>query len=120
MNVHRIVPDLTATDFDACRNFYVEVLGLKLAMDLSWIMTFVSPSNPTAQITLIQKDQTAPVTPQVTIEVEDVTTLFDSATAAGANIVYPLTDEDWGVRRFFVRDPNGIVINVMGHRPTEV
>jgi hypothetical protein len=30
-------------------------------------------------------------------------------------IVYALTDEPWGVRRFFVRDPNGMVINVMSH-----
>jgi len=32
--------------------------------------------------------------------------------------VYPLTDEPWGVRRFFVRDPNGVVLNVMSHRPS--
>ncbi|WP_026454971.1 Scr1 family TA system antitoxin-like transcriptional regulator [Saccharomonospora iraqiensis] len=25
-------------------------------------------------------------------------------------------DEDWGVRRFFVRDPNGRVINVLSYR----
>ena len=36
--------------------------------------------------------------------------------AAGAEIVYPLTDEEWGLRRFFVRDPNGAVINVTEHR----
>jgi uncharacterized glyoxalase superfamily protein PhnB len=34
----------------------------------------------------------------------------------GAEIVYPLTDEAWGVRRFLVRDPNGIVLNIMCHR----
>jgi uncharacterized glyoxalase superfamily protein PhnB len=49
----------------------------------------------------------------VSIEVEDVTALFSSAQAAGADIVYPLTDEAWGVRRFFVRDPNGVIINVL-------
>jgi len=25
--------------------------------------------------------------------------------------VYPLTDEPWGVRRFFVRDPDGEVLD---------
>ena len=30
--------------------------------------------------------------------------------------VYPLTDEPWGVRRFFTRDPNGVVVNVLSHR----
>jgi hypothetical protein len=26
-----------------------------------------------------------------------------------------MTDEDWGLRRFFVRDPNGAIINVTQH-----
>jgi hypothetical protein len=30
--------------------------------------------------------------------------------------VYPLTDEPWRVRRFFVKDPNGAVLNVASHR----
>ena len=30
-------------------------------------------------------------------------------------MVYPLTDEPWGVRRFFVRAPGGHVINVAQH-----
>jgi len=30
--------------------------------------------------------------------------------------VYPLTEESWGLRRFFVRDPDGNVINVTSHR----
>jgi uncharacterized glyoxalase superfamily protein PhnB len=37
------------------------------------------------------------------------------AVRRGAEVVYPLTDEPWGVRRFFLRDPNGVVINVMRH-----
>lgn len=30
-------------------------------------------------------------------------------------MVYPLTEEPWGVRRFFVAGPGGAVINVMAH-----
>ena len=30
-------------------------------------------------------------------------------------IVHPLTEEPWGVRRFFVRDPTGVVVNVVAH-----
>ena len=37
------------------------------------------------------------------------------AQAAGAEIVHELTEEPWGVRRFFVRDPDGHVINVLAH-----
>jgi len=35
--------------------------------------------------------------------------------AEGAQIVHPLTDEPWGVRRFFVRDPDGNIVNVLAH-----
>ena len=52
----------------------------------------------------------------VSIEVDDVDEVHDRALTAGADIVYPLTDEEWGLRRFFVRDPNGTVINVTQHR----
>ena len=34
----------------------------------------------------------------------------------GVELVYPLTEEPWGVRRFFVKDPNGVVLNVASHR----
>jgi hypothetical protein len=34
----------------------------------------------------------------------------------GCEIVHSLTDEPWGVRRFFVREPNGRVVNILGHR----
>ena len=45
----------------------------------------------------------------------NVTRRGGGARGAGAEIVYPLTEEDWGLRRFFVRDPNGAVINVTEH-----
>jgi predicted enzyme related to lactoylglutathione lyase len=113
MKIRRIVPDITSSDFGASQKFYTSVLGLQLAMNLEWVMTFVSPDNPTAQITIIQKDQTAPTNPHISIEVEDVIAVFSNAQAAGADIIYPLTEEPWGVRRFFVRDPNGVIINVL-------
>ena len=53
--------------------------------------------------------------PNVTVEVDDVDALYAEAMRRGLAIVYPLTDEPWGVRRFFVRDPSGSVINCMTH-----
>jgi catechol 2,3-dioxygenase-like lactoylglutathione lyase family enzyme len=38
-------------------------------------------------------------------------------TRRGLRIVYPLTNEPWGVRRFFVEDPSGTVVNVLAHQP---
>jgi predicted enzyme related to lactoylglutathione lyase len=115
MNIRRVVLNIQSSDFDGNRNFYENLIGLEVGMDLGWIMTFGSPSNPTAQLTVIKKDLTAPVNANLTIEVEGVDSVYASAVKNGLNIVYPLTDEPWGVRRFFVLDPNGLVVNVMSH-----
>ena len=115
MSVKRIVPDIKSKHLDASRQFYVDVLGLEVAMDMGFIVTLVSPSNPTAQVSLMRDDDSSTILPQMSIEVTDVDDVHSRAVLHGLNIVYPLTNEPWGVRRFFVTDPNGIVINVMCH-----
>lgn len=115
MSIRRVVPDIRSQRFDESREFYVGLLGLTVAMDLGFVMTFASPTNPTAQITIMRDEGASGILPQVTIEVGDVDAIHSEALRRGAEIVYPLTDERWGVRRFFLRDPNGVVINVMNH-----
>ena len=115
MSIRRIVPDITSERMEESRKFYTEFLGMNLAMDMGWIATFVSPSTPTAQVTLMQAPPPGTENPDVSMEVDDVAATHAKAVALGLEIVYPLTDEPWGVRRFFVKDPNGTVINVMSH-----
>ena len=64
---------------------------------------------------MVRHDATAPVLPDVSIGVDDVDTAHAAARELGCEIVYPLTDEPWEVRRFFVRDPNDKVLNILGH-----
>jgi predicted enzyme related to lactoylglutathione lyase len=118
MSVRRVVPNIQSERMDESRKFYTEVLGLKMAMDMGWIMTLVSPSNPTAQLSLLRGPALTTPQAQVTlsIEVDDVDAIHARAVADGIPIVYPLTTEPWGVRRFHVADPNGVVINVMSHQ----
>ena len=115
MSVHRVVPDIQSEDLDKSREFYVDLLGFEVVMDMDWIMTFASPDNPTAQLTVMRHDASSPIVPQVSIQVTDVDAIHADAVRRGTEIVYPLTTEPWGVRRLFLRDPNGIVINVMSH-----
>jgi catechol 2,3-dioxygenase-like lactoylglutathione lyase family enzyme len=112
--IKRIVPDIKASDLPASRAFYTEVLGLQVAMDMNFIVTLVSPNNPILQISLIGEEPSG-LTPQVSVEVGDVDEVHSRAQACRAEIVYPLTTEPWGVRRFFVRDPDGTIINVLSH-----
>ena len=115
MHVRRVVPDFHSEDPAASRPFYEQVLGLELAMDMGWIVTFVAPDNPSAQISVMREDATAPVRPDVSVEVDDVEAAYAAAQRLGCEIVHPLTEEPWGVRRFFVRDPNGRVLNILTH-----
>jgi catechol 2,3-dioxygenase-like lactoylglutathione lyase family enzyme len=115
MNIRRVVPDIKSHRLAESRAFYVDFLGLELAMDMGFVMTFVSPSNPTAQITVLRDDGGAMPMPDVSIEVADVDEMYKRAIERGLEIVYPLTDEPWGVRRFFVVDPNGTILNVLSH-----
>jgi uncharacterized glyoxalase superfamily protein PhnB len=66
-------------------------------------------------VTVFRADSSSARQPSMTIEVTDVDAIHAKAIERGIEIVYPLTDEPWGVRRFFVVDPNGMVINVMSH-----
>jgi predicted enzyme related to lactoylglutathione lyase len=116
MSIRRVVPNITSDKLDESRDFYAGLLGFQVTMDMGWIMTFVSPSNPTAQVSVVREDATAPVVPQITVEVADVDAVDAEAVRRGLEIVHPLTDEPWGLRRFFVEDPNGVVVNVASHR----
>ncbi|MDQ3610034.1 MAG: VOC family protein [Actinomycetota bacterium] len=110
------MPHIPSKRFDQSREFYVGFLGFTEAMDLGRIVTFASPTNPTAQVSIVRPVEPSPGHPAVTVEVSDVDAVHGQAVRRGLRIVYPLSDEPWGVRRFFVVDPNGIVLNVMSHR----
>ena len=119
MTIRRVVPNIEAADPTPSRTFYVDVLGLEVAMDMGWIITFASPSNATAQVSVTRTNGASGPHPDISVEVSDVDACHARAVAQGCAIVYPLTDEPWGVRRFFVREPNGKVINVLSHRAAE-
>ena len=117
MSIRRIVPNIVSAEPDLCRAFYVDFLGLEEAMNMGWIATYASPDNPTAQVSIVRGEAppAAAHTISLSIEVGDVDAAHRAALARGYPIVYPLTDEPWGVRRFHVTDPNGVVVNVMSH-----
>jgi catechol 2,3-dioxygenase-like lactoylglutathione lyase family enzyme len=115
VTVRRIKPNILSERFDESRTFYNDVIGLAGGDGLDWILFFGTDKRE-VQLSVMKLDIRAHVHADVSIEVDDVDAVYDRARAAGSDIVYPLTDEEWGLRRFFVRDPNGAVINVTEHR----
>ncbi|MPZ67505.1 MAG: glyoxalase [Pseudonocardiaceae bacterium] len=116
--IRRIVPYADGDDLVASRAFYVEVLGLEVAMEEP-VLGLRSPTNPTAQLLVPPRGMDNPP-PRFGIDVGDpaaVDAAHTEAVGRGLRVVYPLTDEPWGVRRFFVADPSGTVVNVLAHLP---
>ena len=117
MKYRRITPDITSNKIEESKKFYSDFIGLKLAMDMGWILTFISESNPTAQINVLRSDEQHIDNSNVAISIEssDVDGLYHKALAENLEIIYPLKIEEWGVKRFFVKDPNGVTVNIMCH-----
>jgi catechol 2,3-dioxygenase-like lactoylglutathione lyase family enzyme len=118
MTIRRVVPNIKSDQFEASQNFYEGILGFEVAMQMGWITTFASPDSPTAQVSIIGEEPSG-IHPNMSIEVENVDAVHAKAAAAGIQIVYPLTDEPWGVRRFFARDPNGQIVNIVSHHKSD-
>jgi catechol 2,3-dioxygenase-like lactoylglutathione lyase family enzyme len=107
MTVRRIIPYYESPDLEATRGFYTQVLGLQ---DVGFgsgqaHVVFAPPG-------------VEPVLPQMGVDVDSpdaVDAAHAEALRAGHEVIYGPVDEPWGVRRFFVRDPQGVVISVLAH-----
>jgi uncharacterized glyoxalase superfamily protein PhnB len=113
--IHRIIPNLKVRDAGAGHDFYVGFLGLRPEFDLGWVASFRSPDNSAIQVSLVSGDASAPEDAAMSVLLDDVDAAYEEARRRGYEIVHPLTKEPWGTRRFLVRDPNGVVVNVVGH-----
>jgi uncharacterized glyoxalase superfamily protein PhnB len=47
---------------------------------------------------------------------DDIDEAYEEAKRRGFEIVRPLTTDPWGIRRVFVRAPDGNVININNHK----
>ncbi|MFE4582016.1 VOC family protein [Streptomyces chartreusis] len=112
-----ITPNLHVPDIAAARDFYTGYLGLSVEdFDMGWVARYRSPDGQ-AQIQLVTRDATAPELAAVSVRVgADVDLAYADALRHGYEIVHPLTDEPWGLRRFLVRAPDGNVLNIVSHR----
>ena len=115
MKVKRIVANIETEDLAAARSFYQDVLGLDIVMDHGWITTYGSSEKMTVQVSFARQGGSGTPVPDLSIEVDDVDAALAAMEAAGFPIEYGPVDEPWGVRRFFVRDPIGRLINILTH-----
>src|SRR4029450_12712020 len=100
MTIRRAVPNIRSDRAAETRDFFVDLLGFEVAMDLGWVSTVVSPDNRSVQVTIIANDDMS--APGISVGVADVDAVHAKAVAQDFEIVYPLRGEEWGVRRFML------------------
>lgn len=116
VRVKRIVADLeVAADPAELAAFYRALFDLDVLMDQGWIVTLGSDELARVQVSLAAEGGSGAPVPALSIEVDDLDAVHARAVADGVEIAYPLTEEPWGVRRFFLRDPAGRLVNVLQH-----
>jgi predicted enzyme related to lactoylglutathione lyase len=116
MRVLRIMADLPVDDIEAAKSFYTGFLGLSTEeFNMGWVARYASPDRD-AIVQLVTHDKTAPMDPAISIHTDDVEGAYEEAQRLGYEIVHPLTIEECGVHRFFVRAPDGTVFNIVAHR----
>ena len=108
------MPNIESDRPTETRDFFVDLLGFEVAMDIGWVVTVASPTNRSAQVTIVGNDDMA--APGISVEVPDVDAVHAKAVERGLEIAYSLRDEEWGVRRFMLREPSGTLVNVVSHR----
>ena len=118
MSIHptKVTANLHVPEGEAARSFYTDFLGLtETGFDLEWVVRLQSPDGR-AEVQLVTRDANSPVDSVISVHVGDeVEAAYAEAQRRGLEIVHPLTQEEWGVRRFMVRAPDGNVVNIVSH-----
>jgi predicted enzyme related to lactoylglutathione lyase len=115
MRTTKIFANLRVADIDAAKGFYTDYLGLPHEeFNMGWVARYSSP-DAEARLQLVTNDRTATEDSVISVCTDDIDGAYAEAQELGYDIVHPLTTEAWGLRRFFVRAPDGNVVNIVNH-----
>lgn len=115
MGVRRIVCNIGTADTGAARGFYEAILGLEIVMDMGWIVTFAGDGQASPQLSVASEGGSGTAVPDLSIEVDNFEEVLRRVRSGGIELEYGPVDEPWGVRRFYVRDPFGRLVNILSH-----
>lgn len=113
MGVTRIVANIPAENPIELAEFYQKVFDLNLPLDMGWISFLTNDSKQKIELHTASQGDSGTELPIISIGVDDLDATETLVRAAGAEIVYGPAKEDWGLSRFYFRDPAGNLINVV-------
>jgi len=119
--MNSLFPVICSSNILACKTFYESLLGLTAAFEIDWYIQMLSPTDANLQIAFVARDhESVPpefrLKPQgviVTVEMDDVETVYQRAQSLNLPIVKALKDESWGQRHFMTRDPNDLLVDLV-------
>lgn len=117
MAVRRIVANVATPDPAATARFYETVFDLAPLMDHGWIVTSGAAAGTArpAQVSFASEGGSGTPVPALSIEVDDLDATLSRLAGVGCAPEYGPVVEPWGVRRIFIRDPAGTLVNVLEH-----
>ena len=121
MTVTRLLPNICTDRMTETRDFFASLLGFVVGFEHSgWYIQMSSPTNPQLQIGIVRRAHE--FTPKafqrqaqgviISVQVEDVDAAYAAAQKRGFRVAHDLRDENFGMRRFMVADPNGLLVNI--------
>ena len=116
MAAKRIVPNIASDQLEKAKSFYAEILDMEVVMNLGWIVTFAATSNANPQVSVATEGGSGTSVPDLSVEVDNFEEVLLRVRRSGFPIAYGPALEPWGVRRFFVRDPFGRLLNILEHQ----
>lgn len=121
MKTTQFYPVIMTADVAGTAQFYVDHLRFRFAFESDWYVHLQSAEDASVNIAVVQWDhETVPAEGRaptggmiINFEVEDVDAEYQQVVAKGLPILKPLTDEAFGQRHFILRDPSGVMIDVI-------
>ncbi|MEB3369033.1 VOC family protein [Saccharopolyspora mangrovi] len=121
MRINATAVSLNVEDVAASSRFLVEHFGFTEAMSADG---FASLSRPDAGVNVVFLRRGLATLPEdqrddhaagliLAFEVDDLEGELARLQAEGVAITMPLTAEEWGERAFQVRDPNGVIVQLV-------
>ena len=121
MQLEAAYPVVVTDRMAACRDFYTRVLGFSVVFEATWFVYLTSPDGPHGIAFMAPDHPSRPPGPEtfsgdgvlLTLQVEDAAAEFERLRALGVDADHPLAEEAWGQRRFGIRDPAGVWVDVV-------
>ncbi len=116
-----LFPDICSDALLESKDFYGSLFGFEPVFEMDWYIQLKSPHDDNLQIAFVKREHTSvPKAYQhvsqgvvVTIELDDVDSVYEKARKLGCKIIQKVCDEAWGQRHFMTIDPNGLLVDVV-------